>query len=257
MRNGALAWCRRSSRYRNSPNRAQRPAMPPWWPRGTRHTADSSATGGRSARPPAAPPRRSAHRLMVPPSQAPRGTSSPFARDLAERIVANELRGASDDAAVRGAAERLSERIPAGLSLWFGAFGARALVTRALATQQRGAPFFPTSNLPSSPEAGAFRRWVDEHGASQGAPITVDDVITVIARLTDLIARLIGDDLVANILERSAQDLTALDSASSQSTHAVPPSRNEAAADDARTVPDPASHASPPAGGASPMITKS
>jgi hypothetical protein len=194
---------------------------------------------------------------MVPVSQGPRSSLSGVARELAARLFAVELDGASDDAALIAAAERLSERIPAGLSRWFGGYGSLALVTRALAAQAAHPALSDTVDVASSPKSGPLRSRIDVSARLHDARTTADGLIAVIATLADLIARLIGDDLVVNVLELSAADPAAVISSSPPPPEGGPQPLGSAQATKRPDALDRTSPTAPPVGDAPPTVTNS
>ncbi len=136
---------------------------------------------------------------------APQASLSPLsdvAREIANRLFARELAGTSDDAARVAAAERICLRVSEGLSRWFGTFGSRALIARALVRAQASHPALAA--VTSADEPAPCLSGLAESARAHGAQAATDGVITLLAALADLIGRLIGDDLAASLLDQSA-----------------------------------------------------
>jgi hypothetical protein len=112
-----------------------------------------------------------------------------------------ETGGEIDDVALLAAAERICMRVQDGLSRWFGPYGSMALVNRALTRAQSEHSALAAVTL-SSAHAPRIVGLV-ESSQAHGAAATVDGIVSMLAALADIIARLIGDDLAINILEQS------------------------------------------------------
>ena len=176
----------------------------------------------------------------MPP--APHSPHSDAAHDLAHRLLASETPSDGDDAALLAAAERLCLRVPDGLSRWFGMYGSRAHLMRALAKAQRDHPSLSGVSVTDakSPCVVGLAESAHAHGAKSVA----EGIVAVLAALADLVGRLIGDDLVVNLLEQSAAASAAGDhkapggalAPSGQSTAYSAPSPNARA--DAETTSD-------------------
>jgi hypothetical protein len=152
---------------------------------------------------------------MSPPAepQAPQPTAS---RTAARRLLAREVGGESrlDAAAVDEVAaggDRLVLRVTGGLARSFGAYGALALLSRALARVRVNNPVLATVTVTGVTAAGvpiaadhAIGTGLAASGIALGAAATVEGLTAWLAQLIDLLAELIGDDLTATILEQSA-----------------------------------------------------
>ena len=134
-------------------------------------------------------------------SPAPHSPHTDAAHDLAQRLFAREAPSDGDDAALLAAVERLCLRVPAGLSRWFGTYGSRALLTRALAKAQEGHPSLAGVTVTSAQSPGVVG--LAESALAHGAKTTAEGIVAMLAALADLIGRLIGDDLVPYLLEQS------------------------------------------------------
>ena len=165
----------------------------------------------------------------MPP--APHSPHTDAAHDLAHRLYAREASSDGDDAALLAAAERLCLRVPDGLSRWFGMYGSRALLMRALAKAQRDHPSLSGVSVTDakSPCVVGLAESAHAHGAKSVA----EGIVAVLAALADLVGRLIGDDLVVNLLEQSAAASAAGDPMTPGGASAPPsPSRAHSAPTD-------------------------
>lgn len=120
---------------------------------------------------------------------------------LAQRLFVREVAPDAPDAVVVAGAARLCTRVADGLTRSFGPFGSVALLARALARAQTDHPAlhgvaYDSVQLPiiAGLEASAERH---------GAQAVADGTIAMVARLTDAIGRLVGDDIAAALLEQS------------------------------------------------------
>ena len=134
-------------------------------------------------------------------SPAPHSPHTDAAHDLAQRLFAREVQSDGDDDALLAAAEQLCLRVPDGLSRWFGKYGSRALLTRALAKVQREHPSLAGVTVTSA-QSPCFAG-LGESARTHGAKTTAEGIVAMLAALADLMGRLIGDDLVPNLLEQS------------------------------------------------------
>lgn len=93
-----------------------------------------------------------------------------------------------------------------GLARWFGAFGARALLARALAAAQAHHPALSAvSVLPADPGTppSSYVTGIAESERAHGGEPTADAVVAMVACLMDLMGRLIGEELAMTVLEQS------------------------------------------------------
>ena len=103
----------------------------------------------------------------------------------------------ADDTVQRAGA--MCVRITRGLSRWFGPFGSHALVMRALAGVRGDHPVLANVTLSDGPDIVGLADAAAQHGDAAA----VDAIVAATARLSDLLARLIGDDLAISLLEQS------------------------------------------------------
>jgi hypothetical protein len=133
---------------------------------------------------------------------------------FARRLVARERAGDQSDAGLARALERSCMLITDGLARWFGQYGTRALVTRALATAQEQHPSLAGVSVSDS-------HCLEGVGAGAqlfGSAVVAEGIVSTIARLASLLGRLIGDDLAITLLEQSTRQ----DSASRASSPPPP-----------------------------------
>lgn len=124
--------------------------------------------------------------------------------ELAERLLAAGAAGAASTAGAGSplAGASLADRcLATELSRWFGAYGYHALVTRALARARADHPALDAVQIgpATAPALDGLSDAVRVHGA--GA--VVAGVSALLAALLDLLARLVGEDLVGTFVERT------------------------------------------------------
>jgi hypothetical protein len=144
----------------------------------------------RASRPVGNPPSTGSKRLET----------SAAARDIADRVLARGGAAASTDDSA-DAAEQTFAWVHARLSRWFGAYGAKALITRALVRAQEMHPALSSvtvSTTEAAPLTG-FAASIRNHGE---ASVTAG-IADVLAALVDLIGRLIGEDLAMSLFEQN------------------------------------------------------
>jgi hypothetical protein len=118
------------------------------------------------------------------------------------------------DALVVAGAARVCTRVADGLTRSFGPFGTLALLVRALARAKVDHPALNGGQYESAqlPVIAGLEASAELHGATAVA----EGIIAMVARLTDAIGRLIGDDIAIMLLEESTM----------QSTNGHPPAPN-------------------------------
>jgi hypothetical protein len=135
-------------------------------------------------------------------SQAPNSPPpSDAALALAQRLFVREVPPNSADAIVVAGAVRICTRVADGLTRSFGPFGSLALLARALARAQTDHPALNgvAYNSVQLPVIAGLEASAELHGAQAVA----DGTIAMVARLTDAIGRLIGEDIAIKLLEQS------------------------------------------------------
>ena len=120
---------------------------------------------------------------------------------MARRVLAGAPPEGSADLDRVAAAERICERIAAGLARWFGAFGSSALVGRALArARAEDSVLAKLTMTESGLGVSGFAASAKDHGADAA----LSGAALYLAVLFDLLARLIGTDLATALVEQSA-----------------------------------------------------
>lgn len=131
---------------------------------------------------------------------------SPAAPELTRRII-GRLRGSDDDPDAAAAAARdACDCVSAEFSRWVGARGYEALVSRALAEVRPAHPALANIRYGSRSEQRltGVAESVERHGADATARALVMLLETILA----LCIRLIGDDIVATLVEKSMENIT-------------------------------------------------
>ena len=128
------------------------------------------------------------------------------ARELSRRLVtrATEQNHASDSAAL--AVQTACERAYRELTRSLGTTGSRALLMRALVQAQAEHPVLGAIRIgrPSEPGLDGVSGIVQTHGA---AAVTAG-LDAVLETLLGLLGRLVGDDMVARLVERTTPNGT-------------------------------------------------
>lgn len=122
------------------------------------------------------------------------------AHELLRDLLGREALGDSPDA-VAVASARVCERVLGNLSRWVGVDGAAALVSRALLRAQANHPAL--ANVRYSREAAVCLEGLVESARIHGEGAVADGVAGVLTALTELLGRLIGDDLALRLIEHA------------------------------------------------------
>ncbi|MEO7520910.1 MAG: hypothetical protein ABIW79_03740 [Gemmatimonas sp.] len=120
--------------------------------------------------------------------------------ELARRLFEYEVASAHPGEGT-AAAERLIERVYAGLSRTFGAFGAQALLGRAISRASADHPVLAHVTVQGEPTSPV--RGITEAAEAHGTEATSDGVIALLTALIQGLGRLIGDDLAVILLEQT------------------------------------------------------
>jgi hypothetical protein len=145
----------------------------------------------------------------VTPSLARSDARSDASVDFARRLVARATGDRTGEVA-RTAPEEVYVAVADGLARWFGPYGSLALISRALLSVQRQHPALAgvavtTSVLAPTPALSGIAECRRSHPAEDVS----EGVIAILASLTELIGRLIGEDLAVTLLEQSVARGTA------------------------------------------------
>lgn len=134
-------------------------------------------------------------------SPEPADAAVAFARRLLDRERGDD----ESDAALARALEQSCLLITDGLSRWFGLYGSRALVTRALTSAQKEHPSLARVGVSENHCLEGVSASAQVHGSA----VVAEGIVCTIARLATLLGRLIGDDLAISLLEQSTMNQTA------------------------------------------------
>lgn len=126
------------------------------------------------------------------------------ARELAHHLIAREQDAGRAPPDVTAAAERVVRRLADELTGWFGPYGARALLARALADVQGSHPALGAVRVSasSSPELDGLTERARIHGADAVAA----GVVELLAALVELLGRMIGDELAMTLMKQSVRN---------------------------------------------------
>jgi len=135
----------------------------------------------------------------------------PTARQLVHQLVPRELTDASD--VVFAAAREACESVSVDFTRWVGPGGYDALISRALSEARTTYPALALIHyeVSAEPHIGGVAECLDRHGADVAAQALLGLLETIFA----LLGRLIGNDLVAALVDRS-MEARALDDRRSQ-----------------------------------------
>ena len=142
---------------------------------------------------------------MAPVPRAPLSPPSDAGREAARQLLASHLRDEMDEAARIEVIERLGVCIPEGLSRWFGSYGALALVTRALTSARESHDVLaPVSVMTDAATRVSVLAGIGESARLHGSAAVIEGFGTWAAALSDLLRRLIGEDLASRLLRQCA-----------------------------------------------------
>ena len=116
------------------------------------------------------------------------------ARRIWERCGGN----ATSPEDVGAAAQRLCDELRVGLSRWVGAEGYRVLLDRSLVLSVTAHPVLNSFSCHDGEVLAAVAA-ARTHGTTQLA----SGVVTVVATLTDLLGRIIGEEIAMQLVERA------------------------------------------------------
>jgi hypothetical protein len=119
------------------------------------------------------------------------------ARALAERVVACEGNPHDNPREAVAAAVRVLERLDYHLARWLGADGVRAILMRAADRASVGHPVL--ADVRDNARGNHFPANVAESMQRHDATTVSEALVALVAALFDLLGRLIGDDLAAQL----------------------------------------------------------
>jgi hypothetical protein len=125
---------------------------------------------------------------------------------LTRRLVSQASPPGDDPGAAAVAARDACERVAVEFSRWVGTRGYDALMSRVLAEVRVTHPALDQINYEIKPEPAltGLEESIERHGAAATAQALASLIETILSLLT----RLIGEDLVANFVEKSMQNAT-------------------------------------------------
>ena len=132
--------------------------------------------------------------------ETPSGDRSP-AGQIARRLIHSRRPASAGDGSSARAAATACDRLYDELSRWVGPDGCHALFTRALA--QARAEYPALANIHLQPRSESYIDGVAETIMAFGDPATDEALESMLARLVELLGRLIGDDMAMKLIERS------------------------------------------------------
>lgn len=133
--------------------------------------------------------------------------TSPASRAVAERLLAlagapNDAQPATPDPVV--GAERVERALAATLSRWFGPYGYHALLTRALAAARPAHPALAEVRVrsPADPTLDGLSDAARAYGGQEA----LAGFTSVLAAVTELLGRLIGEDMAVHLMEQAVRE---------------------------------------------------
>ncbi len=138
--------------------------------------------------------------------ESPQSLPSDAWRDIVRHLFAGEMRGETDEAASVAAIDRICGRVSDGLSCWFGPYGSRALLTRAIARAKVDHPAL--TGVTFAGEPARCLTGLAESARRHGASATAEGIVAMLASLADGLGRLIGNDLAESLLEQCVTEYT-------------------------------------------------
>jgi hypothetical protein len=132
--------------------------------------------------------------------ETPSGDRSP-AGQIARRLIHSRRHASAGDGSSARAAAGSCDQLYRELSRWVGPDGCHALFTRALAQARAEHPALAQIHL--QPRSDSYIDGVAETIMEFGDPATAEALESMLARLVELLGRLIGDDMAMKLIERS------------------------------------------------------
>ena len=121
------------------------------------------------------------------------------ANDAAGRLWVRGGGGATSAEEVGAATQRVCDELRAGLSRWVGADGYRALLDRALVLSVTEHPVLSSISCHDG-DALAATAAARAHGAAELAT----GVVALVATLTELLGRIIGEEMAVQLVEETS-----------------------------------------------------
>ena len=120
------------------------------------------------------------------------------ATDAARRLWVRGAGGAASAEEVGAATQRVCDDLRAGLGRWIGAEGYRALLDRALVLAVTDHPVLGSISCHDG-DALAAAAAARAHGATELA----NGLVALVATLTELLGRIIGEEMAVRLVERA------------------------------------------------------
>jgi len=137
-----------------------------------------------------------------------------LAIQVARRLITSRPAGRAESETPARAAAAACDSLYRELSRWVGPDGCHALFTRALAQAQPAYPALAQIKLRARSEP--YLDGVAESIMAHGDAVTAEAIEAMLARLVELLGRLIGDDMAMKLIERSLTTSNPGDTASGQ-----------------------------------------
>jgi hypothetical protein len=125
----------------------------------------------------------------------------PSAEQIARRLVTSRQSQSPAAGSPARAAAASADHLYRELSRWLGHDGCHALFTRALTEARTDSP--PLRQIHLHARSDPYVDGVAETIMARGDPETADAIESVLSRLVELLARLIGEDMAMTLMERS------------------------------------------------------
>ena len=125
------------------------------------------------------------------------------ATDAARRLWQRGAGSAASAEEVGAATQRVCDELRAGLSRWVGAEGYRALLDRALVLSVTAHPVLGSISCHDG-DALAASAAARTHGAAELATA----VVALVTTLTELLGRIIGEEMAVQLVERTGTPST-------------------------------------------------
>ncbi len=131
-------------------------------------------------------------------------SESTAARELTHRLIARERAPANDPDAAAAAARHACDGVSVEFSRWVGARGYDAVMARALVEARGAHPPLEQIHYQLRPAPGLTG--VADSIARHGAGATADGLAVLLETIFGVLTRLIGNDLVATLVEKSIEN---------------------------------------------------
>jgi hypothetical protein len=129
---------------------------------------------------------------------------SPTARDLVRHLLAREIAAEKEPDAIGAGLQRLCSRVSENLRRSLGADGRDALLQRAFTRTKNQHPVL--TEIGQTGETGISIDSIVAGVNTHGAPAVTAAVESLLVTLADILAGLIGADMVTNLLDHDHQN---------------------------------------------------